>query len=169
MWSEGTGVRAVMSENEKREKNTDTRHTWLFLLETTIALTIFALAAAVMLSVFVVSSKNQQEAEAIHISNTKLQNVVEVIRSAISMDDLNQLLVSEYGVDGNLEAMPTSSSSGTDSTVTIYLDEDYVVVLSCDGADAGLYHFHASLEKKDEVIEEIDVDHYMKEASHAKE
>ncbi|MBQ1901388.1 MAG: type II secretion system protein [Lachnospiraceae bacterium] len=153
-----------MSEIDKREKNTDNRHTWLFLLETTVSLTIFALAAAVMLSVFVVSSKNQKEAEAIHMSNTKLQNVIEVIRSANSLDELNQMLVSEYGVDGSLEIPPSTDSSAKSDVVTIYMENKYLVKVECLGEDEGLYHFRTTLVNGKNDIEEVSIDHYMRGA-----
>ena len=98
------------------------------------------------------------------IINTKLQNVIEVIRSANSLDELNQMLVSEYGVDGSLEIPPSTDSSAKSDVVTIYMENKYLVKVECLGEDEGLYHFRTTLVNGKNDIEEVSIDHYMRGA-----
>ncbi|MCR5144492.1 MAG: hypothetical protein K6B67_04205 [Lachnospiraceae bacterium] len=148
-----------MSDLRESEKKSASRHTWLFLLEITFAIALFAVAASVMLGVFTTAAKKQDTAECMHVSNVELQNVVEIVRGSDSFLELNSNLNMNYELDKDI----------SESNVTVVdLKDDYKIELSCLDHTGQLYYFQAKLLKDDMEIDVVNIDHYMRGGAYEK-
>ena len=80
----------------KRVSKQANRHSWLFLLETAIAMGIFAVSASVFILVFVQAKEKELDAEILHTANLEMQNTVELIRSCDTEEAMLETLQENY-------------------------------------------------------------------------
>lgn len=115
---------------------TENRHVWLFLLEICLSIVIFVIASVVILTVFVAGHQKNIHAEELHIVNTDLENVEELIRSTDRVEDLEKNIASAYDI-----------SDKDKSGWTISLNEQYDLIVTEKEEKDDLYTFQLTLKK----------------------
>lgn len=145
----------MLNEAEKRSTSSgENRHVWVFLLEISLAIAVFAIAAAAVVTVLAAGKTKENRAEALHVVNTDVRNVEEIIRGADSPEALDAVLEQQYDTE-----------EPSDGQWELKLQKGYVLrIVSSSGTEGGPERFTLTLsDSRGSEIQSLDVQHVMRE------
>ena len=140
-----------MERKKMRDNNLKNGQSWLFLLEISVSMILFVVAATILFGLFVNARVKSDKAKALHESTIVLSNITSIARDSNSLEDIEKNLSNEY------EVKVLKESDGS-KKLRVKLDSKNYVIVSASREEYGMRYEISFFESgSDSALDKVDV------------
>ena len=140
-----------MERKKMRDNNLKNGQSWLFLLEISVSMILFVVAATILFGLFVNARVKSDKAKALHESTIVLSNITSIARDSNSLEEIEKNLSNEY------EVKVLKESDGS-KKLRVKLDSKNYVIVSASREEYGMRYEISFFESgRDSALDKVDV------------
>ena len=140
-----------MERKKMRDNNLKNGQSWLFLLEISVSMILFVVAATILFGLFVNARVKSDKAKALHESTIVLSNITSIARDSNSLEEIEKNLSNEY------EVKVLKESDGS-KKLRVKLDSKNYVIVSASREEYGMRYEISFFESgSDSALDKVDV------------
>lgn len=140
-----------MERRKMRNNNLKNGQSWLFLLEISVSMILFVVAATILFGLFVKARVKSDKAKALHESTIVLSNITSIARDSNSLEEIEKNLSNEY------EVKVLKESDGS-KKLRVKLDSKNYVIVSASREEYGMrYEISFFESESDSALDKVDV------------
>lgn len=140
-----------MERGKMRNNNLKNGQSWLFLLEISVSMILFVVAATILFGLFVNARVKSDKAKALHESTIVLSNITSIARDSNSLEEIEKNLSNEY------EVKVLKESDGS-KKLRVKLDSKNYVIVSASREEYGMRYEISFFESGgDSALDKVDV------------
>ncbi len=140
-----------MERRKMRDNNLKNGQSWLFLLEISVSMILFVVAATILFGLFVKARVKSDKAKALHESTVVLSNITSIARDSNSLEEIEKNLSNEY------EVKVLKESDGS-KKLRVKLDSKNYVIVSASREEYGMRYEISFFESgSDSALDKVDV------------
>ena len=140
-----------MERKKMRDNNLKNGQSWLFLLEISVSMILFVVAATILFGLFVKARVKSDKAKALHESTIVLSNITSIARDSNSLEEIEKNLSNEY------EVKVLKESDGN-KKLRVKLDSKNYVIVSASREEYGMRYEISFFESgSDSALDKVDV------------